>query len=60
MTDYREHSGETLRSAQGFSLLEIMTVVAILGILATFAIRAPGVCWTGRKPRPARRRLRAA
>ena len=37
MTDHREHSGRTLRNAQGFSLLEIMTVVAILGILATFA-----------------------
>lgn len=37
MTDYREHSGRTLRSAQGFSLLEVMTVVAVLGILATFA-----------------------
>ena len=37
MTDYREQSGKILRSAQGFSLLEVMTVVAVLGILATFA-----------------------
>ncbi len=37
MTDHREHGGRTLRDTQGFSLLEIMTVVAILGILATFA-----------------------
>jgi prepilin-type N-terminal cleavage/methylation domain-containing protein len=37
MTDYREHSGRFLRQAQGFSLLEVMTVVAVLGILATFA-----------------------
>jgi prepilin-type N-terminal cleavage/methylation domain-containing protein len=28
---------EALRNAQGFTLLEVMTVVAILGILATFA-----------------------
>ena len=37
MTDHREHGGRALRDTQGFSLLEIMTVVAILGILATFA-----------------------
>lgn len=37
MTGKREQSGESLRSTQGFSLLEVMTVVAILGILATFA-----------------------
>ena len=37
MTGNREHSGEALRNAQGFSLLEVMTVVAVLGILATFA-----------------------
>jgi prepilin-type N-terminal cleavage/methylation domain-containing protein len=37
MTGNREHGGEALRNAQGFSLLEVMTVVAVLGILATFA-----------------------
>ena len=37
MTEYREHRRQALRDAQGFSLLEVMTVVAVLGILATFA-----------------------
>ena len=33
----KDQNGESLRNAQGFTLLEVMTVVAVLGILATFA-----------------------
>ena len=33
----RDRDGKALRSAQGYTLLEVMTVVAILGVLATFA-----------------------